>query len=76
MNQNSNNNKPSNKWMQLISIPAQMGIIIFLFAKIGMYVDEKYPNKNNIWFLLFTLLGVALSLYNVIRQVNKINSNK
>lgn len=71
-----NKNKPTNKWMQLISIPAQMGIIIFLFAKIGMYIDEKYPNKNNIYFLIFTLLGVALSLYNVIRQVNKINSDK
>jgi F0F1-type ATP synthase assembly protein I len=68
--------RPSNKWMQLISIPAQMGIIIFLFAKIGMYIDENYPNKNNIWFLVFTLLGVALSLYNIIRQVNKINSDK
>ncbi len=71
-----NKNKPTNKWMQLISIPAQMGIIIFLFAKIGMFVDEKYPNKNNVYFLIFTLLGVALSLFNVIRQVNKINSDK
>ncbi len=71
-----NKNKPTNKWMQLISIPAQMGIIIFLFAKIGMFVDEKYPNKNNVYFLIFTLLGVAFSLYNVIRQVNKINSDK
>lgn len=75
MEQN-NKNKSSNKWLQLVSIPAQMGIIIFLFAKVGMYVDEKYPNKNNIWFLIFTLFGVALSLFNVIRQVNKINSNK
>jgi F0F1-type ATP synthase assembly protein I len=67
-------NKPLNNWMQLISIPVQMGSIIFIFAKIGMYLDEQYPNESNVWFLIFTLLGVALSLYNVIRQVNLINS--
>lgn len=69
-------NKPLNKWIQLISIPAQMGIIIFVFSKLGMYIDNKYPNENNLWFLLLTLLGVGLSLYNVIRQVNKINTDK
>ncbi len=67
-------NKPLNSWIQLISIPIQMGSIIFIFAKIGMYLDEEFPNDSNMWFLIFTLLGVALSLYNVIRQVNRINS--
>ena len=67
-------NKPVNSWIQLISIPVQMGSIIFIFAKIGMYLDEEFPNDRNVWFLIFTLLGVALSLYNVIRQVNRINS--
>lgn len=67
-------NKPVNSWIQLISIPVQMGSIIFIFAKIGMYLDEECPNDRNVWFLIFTLLGVALSLYNVIRQVNRINS--
>lgn len=66
--------KPINHWLQLISIPFQMGSIIFIFAKIGMYVDEQFPNESNLWFLVLTLLGVALSLYNVIRQVNQINS--
>ncbi len=67
-------NKPVNSWIQLISIPVQMGSIIFIFAKIGMCLDEECPNDRNVWFLIFTLLGVALSLYNVIRQVNRINS--
>ncbi len=66
--------KRTNNWLHLITIPFQMGSIIFIFAKIGMYIDEQYPNESNVWFLVFTLLGVALSLYNVIRQVNQINS--
>jgi hypothetical protein len=67
-------NKPLNKWIQLISIPAQMGIVIFLFAYLGQYLDEKYQSEN--YVKIFTVLGVFLALYNVIRQVNQLNKNE
>jgi hypothetical protein len=41
-----NKTKPLNKWIQLISIPAQMGMVIFLFAYLGQYLDEKYQSEN------------------------------
>ena len=66
--------KPLNKWMQLISIPAQMGIIIFLFAYLGQYLDEKYQSEN--YVKIFTVVGVFLALYNVIRQVNQMSKNE
>lgn len=73
MDQN-NNKKPLNKWIQLISIPAQMGIVIFLFAYLGQYLDEKYESEN--YVKIFTVVGVFLAMYNVIRQVNQLNKNE
>jgi F0F1-type ATP synthase assembly protein I len=69
----NNKNKPLNKWIQLISIPAQMGIVIFLFAYLGQYLDEKYNSEN--YVKIFTVVGVFLAMYNVIRQVNQLNKN-
>ncbi len=69
----NNKNKPLNKWIQLISIPAQMGIVIFLFAYLGQYLDEKYQSEN--YVKIFTVVGVFLAMYNVIRQVNQLNKN-
>lgn len=70
----NNNNKPLNKWIQLISIPAQMGMVIFLFAYLGQYLDEKYQSEN--YVKIFTVVGVFLAMYNVIRQVNQLNKNE
>jgi hypothetical protein len=67
-------NKPLNKWIQLISIPAQMGMVIFLFAYLGQYLDEKYQSEN--YVKIFTVVGVFLAMYNVIRQVNQLNKNE
>jgi hypothetical protein len=60
--------------MQLISIPAQMGVVIFLFAYLGQYLDEKYQSEN--YVKIFTVVGVFLALYNVIRQVNQMSKNE
>lgn len=70
----NNKNKPLNKWIQLISIPAQMGIVIFLFAYLGQYLDGKYHSEN--YVKVFTVVGVFLAMYNVIRQVNQLNKNE
>lgn len=70
MGSNKNNR---NKWIGLINIPLQMAIIIFLFAWFGGWLDDKYGNTNNINVIIFTLLGVFIALYNVIRQVNQLN---
>lgn len=70
----NNKNKPLNKWIQLISIPAQMGMVIFLSAYLGQYLDEKYQSEN--YVKIFTVVGVFLALYNVIRQVNQMSKNE
>lgn len=67
----SNKNK-FNKWLVLINIPIQMGIIIFIFSFFGKWLDG---NSTNAYTKIVTLVGVFLALYNVIRQVNQLNKN-
>lgn len=50
-----------------------MGIIIFAFSWFGGWLDDKYGNIKNTNTIIFTLLGVFIALYNVIRQVNQLN---
>ena len=56
-----------------MNIPVQMGVVIFLFSWFGGWLDEKYGNTSNTNQMIFTLLGVFVALYNVIRQVNQLN---
>ena len=72
MSQKFNSN---NKWVVLINIPIQMGIIIFLFAYGGTWLDEEYPNPKNRYVKIATLLGVFIALYNVVRQVKQLNED-
>lgn len=66
--------KPSNnKWIALINIPFQMGIIIFAFSYLGMWLDEKYSNGSSTWTIILSLFSVFLALYNVIRNVKNLN---
>lgn len=65
-----------NKWLALINIPIQMGVIIFLFSYLGNWLDEKHPNPKVYYSKIMIMIGVFLALYNVFRQVNEINKNQ
>jgi F0F1-type ATP synthase assembly protein I len=67
--------RTNNKWLALINIPIQMGVIIFLFAYFGNWLDEKYPNPHNLFVKILTLLGVAIAFYNINRQLKEINKS-
>jgi len=69
-------NKQSNKWLALINIPFQMGLIIFLGVIFGQWLDEKFKIEGSILTIVFSLLAVFIALYNVIRQVNKMSNYK
>lgn len=71
-----NSNKPDrnrNRWLVLLTIPMQMGATIFAFSWFGGWLDDKYGNVKNINQMIFTLIGVFISLYYVIKQVNQLN---
>lgn len=68
--------KGPNKWMVLLNIPFQMGFTIVIFSYLGKWLDGKFQNAEELYFKICTLFGVFISMYLVIKQVNKLNNNK
>ena len=75
MDKNPKNNK-TNKWLQLINIPIQMGVIVFGFAYLGKWLDGEYPNSHRIYVKVLTMVGVAIAFYNINRQLKDINNSE
>lgn len=71
MEKEPNNNR--NKWIALINIPFQMGVIIFIFSYFGTWLDKNYSDGGSLWTIVLSLFSVFLALYNVIRQVKNLN---
>lgn len=67
-------NNKYNKWLTLLTIPFQMGVVIFGFHYLGVFLDEKY--QTNYIQKISVLLGVFVALYLVIKQVNQINKGE
>tara|TARA_B100000809_G_C15074546_1_gene507300 strand:- start:561 stop:812 length:252 start_codon:yes stop_codon:yes gene_type:complete len=57
-------------------IAAQMGVTIFAGAYLGKFLDIEYPSNKKWFTMIFTLLGVGISLYVVLKQLNKFNDNQ
>jgi F0F1-type ATP synthase assembly protein I len=72
---NQNQKKNNTKWLAFVNIPIQMGVIIFGFATLGNWLDEKYKNSNNIYVKVLTLVGVAIAFHNINRQLKDINNS-
>lgn len=72
---NPQKKKSRNKWLALISIPTQMGAIVFLFAYLGRWLDSKYPNPHQVYVKILTIVGVAIAFYNINRQLKEINKS-
>lgn len=75
----TNNQDPkkrsNNKWLALINIPIQMGVIVFVFAYLGKWLDGNYPNPHNLYVKILTMVGVAIAFYNINRQLKDINKS-
>ncbi len=70
----SNNDKKGiRRWAILSGIGIQMGVIIFLFVKGGVWIDSTYNHSEKLFTIIFTLLGVAVSLFLVLKQTNELN---
>jgi len=61
------------RYAALSGIGIQMGVTIFLFAWAGRALDERYTTEKN-WFTIgLVLLGVAVSIFFVIKQLQAVN---
>ncbi len=70
---NKKDPKPPNRWVALTGAGIQMGIIIFVCAFAGDQLDEHFQNKTKWFSLALSLLGIFISLYLFIKQVNNLN---
>ncbi|MAW21422.1 MAG: hypothetical protein CMD16_03390 [Flavobacteriales bacterium] len=66
--------KQPNKYLTLTSASLQIGIIIYLGAYLGKYLDARYNLEENWYTIFFVLLAVIVSIYNLIKQLEKINN--
>jgi len=66
--------KPLNKYVRFTGIAFQMGGTIYLGSLLGGWLDGKFPNENELYTKIVTLLAVFGAMYAVISQVIKITN--
>lgn len=64
---------PLRKWAVFTGIAFEMGAIIAVGVILGQWLDGKYPNEYATFTIIFSLLGVFIALYTVIKQVKNLN---
>ncbi len=69
-----NKNNSVKRWVALSAIGIEMGVIIYVFVKLGTWLDQQYNPEGKIFTVIFTLAGVAGSLFLVLKQTNRLNS--
>ncbi|SFU27378.1 Putative F0F1-ATPase subunit Ca2+/Mg2+ transporter [Pustulibacterium marinum] len=73
------NKKPRNqlhKYMRFAGAGIQIGVIIFLFFKIGEWLDVKYHKTNELYTNILTLVGVFLSIYMIVKEALKLGKDE
>ena len=56
----------------LSGIGLQIGITIYLFVKLGKWLDVTYNNGEKLYIIIFTLAGVGISIFSLIKLLNRI----
>ncbi|MCB0383037.1 MAG: AtpZ/AtpI family protein [Psychroserpens sp.] len=56
----------------LSGIGIEMGVIIYLFVMLGKWLDASYTENGKLFIVICTLLGVGISLFVVVKQLNRI----
>ena len=51
-----------------------MGGTIYLGSLLGSWLDGKFPNENELYTKIVTLLAVFGAMFSVIRQVTKMTN--
>ena len=81
MQQNQQNQKKNNfsglpKYAEYSGVAFQMIAIILAFVWAGKKIDEKFFNDEAVFIIVFSLLGVGLAMYFVIKDFIKISRKK
>ena len=66
--------KPLKNALVLTGVAFQMGATIYLSVMLGKWLDNTYNNGARAYVIVATLMGVGISLYLTVKQLNRINS--
>lgn len=69
-------NNQRNKYLVFANVGFQMAIIIAGGVFLGIWLDEKFPNKFSAYTISISLLGVFIALFQVIRSVKNISKDE
>ncbi|MDT0620531.1 AtpZ/AtpI family protein [Croceitalea vernalis] len=73
--QKSPKKKPAlNTYARFSGIAFQMIVIIGGGTYLGVFLDEKFPNKHSIYTVICSLFAVLISIYFVVRQIMKMSN--
>jgi F0F1-type ATP synthase assembly protein I len=56
----------------LSAIAIQMGAIIYFMVQIGKWIDNYFESGSKIGLIVFTLLGIVISMWFVINETKKL----
>jgi len=59
----------NNTFLRFSTVGIQMGLLIAGGALLGQYLDERQKNETPGYTIIFSLLGIAIGLYIVIKEV-------
>ncbi len=62
-----------NNYIKYSALVFQMAVTIGVFLFIGKKVDQYFQNNKPILTAIFSVLGVLLAIYNIIKSVNTNN---
>lgn len=63
-----------NNYARFSGIAFQMLAIIGGGTYLGVFLDEKFPNKHPIYTIICSLFAVLISIYFVVRQIIKMSN--
>lgn len=73
-NQKPSPKKPLKNALILTGVAFQMGATIYLFVLLGKWLDTTYNEGEKGYVIVATLAGVGISLYLIVKQLNRLNS--
>jgi len=73
MNESPNNpKKPLNSYIRYSALVFQMAVTILALVLLGKYIDGKMGNEKLVVTAILSVLGVGISLYNLIKSVKNV----
>ncbi|WGH74733.1 AtpZ/AtpI family protein [Tenacibaculum tangerinum] len=75
MSSKNSKKKPLNKYIRFTGIALQMGLTIYLGSMLGKWLDSTYPNENQLYTKICTLVAVFAAMLSVIIQVTQLTKD-